>query len=134
MALGDEDREGSDRCAGFAAGLDALHHLDGGNEGDGGEVFERATFGVEAFFQPDPLRFEGSEHLLDGPAPTIEVDHGPGIIKRGDRMRGLERRQSKAVCPAGGVGSDTSRRVSAAVRGRLRKRPYAPQDKDVCAR
>src|SRR5260221_7559657 len=35
-----EDADGLDGLAGFAAGMDALHDLDGGDQGGGGEVFE----------------------------------------------------------------------------------------------
>jgi hypothetical protein len=87
---GREDACGWYGVASFAAGVDALHDLDGGDEGGGGEVFEGVAIGEQALFDVEALRLEGAEDLLDDPAAAIEFDHEEGLLEGGDLVCGVE--------------------------------------------
>src|SRR3984885_4493487 len=84
FAEGDSGRFG----IGCGTGLDKLHGGDRGLGGDGGELDE-AFGGFElTVFEAQPLKFQQSPELLDGPAHPVPIDDLPGGLDVGDVVSG----------------------------------------------
>ena len=65
----------AERATSLAVALgDELHHLDGGDQDRGDQLFERAVLFLPQRFDSEALCLHGPEQLLDGPAQAIEAD------------------------------------------------------------
>src|SRR5689334_10309987 len=73
------------------AAVAPLQELDGddGRLGGDGDQFEEPRGGADlTVFEPEALRLEDAEDLLDDPALFVPFDDAPGILCIGDPVRG----------------------------------------------
>src|ERR1700751_5505094 len=73
------------------AAVARLQQLDGddGSFGSGGAQFEKPVGSADlAVFEPEALRLEDAEELLDEPTLLVPFDDLPGVLRIGKAVRG----------------------------------------------